>query len=132
MKLAVVINGSPTASQAATTALRYIQAALALGHQVPRVFFYGESVHTANTLTTPPQDESNLTRRWQDLAQQHGIELVVCIAAAVRRGMLDAREAKRHEQTAGNLAEGFELSGLGQLIDATLNADRVITFGGKQ
>tara|TARA_R110002167_G_scaffold45323_8_gene136141 strand:+ start:68 stop:466 length:399 start_codon:yes stop_codon:yes gene_type:complete len=132
MKLAVVINGSPTASQAANTALRYIEAAIALGHQVPRVFFYGESVYTANSLTTPPQDESNLTRRWQRLAQQHSIELIVCIAAAVRRGVMDSREAKRHEHPGGNLAEGFELSGLGQLIDATLHADRVITFGGQQ
>ncbi len=132
MKLAVVINGSPTASQAASTALRYVEAALALGHQVPRVFFYGESVHTANALTTPPQDESNLTRRWQSLAKQHQIELIVCIAAAVRRGVLDNREAGRYAQAAGNLADGFELSGLGQLVDATLNADRVITFGGPQ
>jgi len=132
MQLAVVINGSPTASQAANTGLRYIEAALASGHQVPRVFFYGEAVHIANRLTTPPQDESNLTHRWQALAQQHNIELIVCIAAAIRRGVMDEREAKRHEQTSGNLAEGFELSGLGQLIDATLNADRLITFGGQQ
>ncbi len=132
MKLAVVINGSPTASQAANTGLRYVEAALELGHQVPRVFFYGESVHTANRLTTPPQDESNLTHRWQTLAQQHRIELIVCIAAAIRRGVMDDREAKRHEQPAANLAAGFELSGLGQLIDATLTADRLITFGGQQ
>ncbi|MFT6916154.1 MAG: tRNA 2-thiouridine synthesizing protein D [Motiliproteus sp.] len=132
MKLAVVVNGSPTASQAASSALRYIEAALELGHQVPRVFFYGESVHTANGLSTPPQDESNLCHRWQALARRQGIELIVCIAAAVRRGLLDEREARRHEQAAGNLAEGFELSGLGQLIDATLTADRVITFGGRQ
>lgn len=131
MRIAVVVNGSPTASQAANTALRYIEAALALGHKVPRVFFYGESVHTANTLTTPPQDEANLTQRWQALAQQHPTELIVCIAAAVRRGVMDDREAGRHEKTAGNLAAGFELSGLGQLVDATLNADRVITFGGQ-
>ncbi|MEH6473177.1 MAG: sulfurtransferase complex subunit TusD [Halopseudomonas sp.] len=132
MKLAVVVNGSPTASQAANTALRYVEAALELGHQVPRVFFYGESVHTANMLTTPPQDESNLTLRWQALSQQHEIELIVCIAAAVRRGVMDDREAGRYEHPAGNLADGFELSGLGQLVDATLNADRVITFGGQQ
>ncbi|MEH6649817.1 MAG: sulfurtransferase complex subunit TusD [Motiliproteus sp.] len=131
MKIAVVINGSPTASQAPNTALRFVEAAITLGHQVPRVFFYGEAVHTANQLTSPPQDESNLTQRWQRLAQQHQMELIVCIAAAVRRGVMDQREAGRYEHTHGNLADGFELSGLGQLIDASLNADRVITFGGR-
>ena len=130
MKLAIIVQGSPHSSQAAATALRYTEAALELGHQVVRVFFYGDSVLTANSLTQPPQDETNLTERWQTLVAEYQIELIVCIAAALRRGVLDSREAQRYEKGAANLADGFELSGLGQLVDATLNADRVITFGG--
>lgn len=131
MKFAIVVNGSPSASQAGATALRFTEAALQQGREVLRVFFYGESVLTANRLTHPPQDETNLTRRWQQLAKEHNVELIVCIAAAVRRGVMDEREANRYEHSADNLAEGFELSGLGQLVDATIGADRVITFGGR-
>ena len=43
--------------------------------------------------------------------------------------MLDKTEAKRYEKSGANLDEGFTISGLGQLIDAGLNADRLVTFG---
>lgn len=131
MKIAVVVYGSPTASQAAMSAYRYVQAALELGHTVTRVFFYGEGVLNATRLAAPPQDELSLPAHWQQLSQQHPVELIVCIAAALRRGILNPQEAARHGKDGHNLAEGFELSGLGQLVDATLNNDRVITFGGR-
>ncbi|WP_207061141.1 sulfurtransferase complex subunit TusD [Motiliproteus sp. SC1-56] len=130
MKIAVVVYGSPTGSGAAASAYRYVSAALELGHEITRVFFYGEAVHTATALAAPPQDENDLLSRWQQLGQARELDLVVCIAAALRRGVLDADEARRHEKEACNLAPGFTLSGLGQLTDATLNSDRVITFGG--
>ena len=50
-------------------------------------------------------------------------------AAAVRRGVLDANEAQRYEKPGHNLHEGFELSGLGQLTEAAIVSDRMITFG---
>ncbi|WP_210395080.1 sulfurtransferase complex subunit TusD [Motiliproteus sediminis] len=130
MKIAVLVYGSPTASSAAATAYRYARAAIGLGHQITRVFFYGEGVHGASALAAPPQDEVNWGQRWQQLAQEHEIEMIVCIAAALRRGVLNQQEAQRHGKSAANLAAGFELSGLGQLADAALNSDRLITFGG--
>ena len=37
---------------------------------------------------------------------------------------------RRHSQNpAANLAESVDLSGLGQLVEATIQSDRVITFG---
>jgi len=44
--------------------------------------------------------------------------LVVCVAAAMRRGI-------REE----NLAQGFRISGLGQLVEAGTQCDRLVTFG---
>ncbi|GAB2596793.1 hypothetical protein GCM10026986_25270 [Nitrincola alkalisediminis] len=70
-------------------------------------------------------------RAWQALAEEHSIDLVICIAAAIRRGVLDSTEAKRYEQNQTNLAEKFNLSGLGQLVEACILSDRVITFGGQ-
>lgn len=130
MKIAVLVYGSPTSSAASATAYRYVRAALRLGHQITRVFFYGEGVHSATALAAPPQDETNWPRRWQQLADEEKVELIVCIAAALRRGVINEQEAARHGKSAANLAEGFELSGLGQLADAALTSDRLITFGG--
>ena len=80
-------------------------------------------------LTTPPQDDRNITKRWAELAEEHELDLVVCVAAAQRRGIVDPDEKKRHGKDADNIAPGFRISGLGQLIEAGIQADRLITFG---
>jgi tRNA 2-thiouridine synthesizing protein D len=38
-------------------------------------------------------------------------------------------EAQRQNKIDNDLADGFRLSGLGQLVEATLVADRFILFG---
>ncbi|MDT4886895.1 putative sulfurtransferase DsrE [compost metagenome] len=54
----------------------------------------------------------------------------MCIAAALRRGVLNAEESQRYGRPADNLAAGWELSGLGQLHEAAQMADRLVSFGG--
>lgn len=128
----LVVHTAPYQSASAATALRFAKAVLAAGHSIHRIFFYRDGVHNASALAAPPRDEQNIPAQWQQLAREHQLDLVVCIAAAVRRGVIDANEAKRYEKPNHNLAEGFELSGLGQLIEAGLVSDRVITFGGQR
>ena len=70
-----------------------------------------------------------MTDRWSELASQHNLDLVVCVAAAQRRGILDQDEARRHGKDGDNLAPGFRISGLGQLIEAGIEADRFLVFG---
>ena len=77
-----------------------------------------------------PQDEEDRLQPWLDLAEQHSVELVLCISSALKRGMLDESEAKRYERAAATTHPAFVISGLGQLIDATDAADRLVTFGG--
>ena len=93
-----------------------------------RVFFYEDGVYTANRLSTPPQDEPDINQLWSEFGQENEIDLVICVASALRRGVLDSTEAERYEHTAANIAPGFVISGLGQLIDSALNADRLVTF----
>jgi tRNA 2-thiouridine synthesizing protein D len=54
---------------------------------------------------------------------------VTCVSSALKRGIVDAREARRHELLGHNLREPAVLSGLGQLVDASLASDRTISFG---
>ncbi|XOV88563.1 MAG: sulfurtransferase complex subunit TusD [Pseudomonadota bacterium] len=128
MNFAIVVHGAPYSAEASHSALHFIEAALAAGHGIYRVFFYHDGVYNASALLAPPQDEWDLGARWQALADAN-IDLVVCIASSLRRGVLDETEADRYEKVHHNVAGGFVVSGLGQLIDATLNADRTITFG---
>ncbi len=130
MKFALMVTAAPYAHQAADTALSFAHAALAKGHEITRVFFYNDGVLNASRLNVPPQDERNVQVKWSELAEKHGVDLVVCVAAAQRRGILDENEATRHGRDAHNLAPGFRISGLGQLIEAGMIADRTISFGG--
>jgi tRNA 2-thiouridine synthesizing protein D len=129
MRFAVLVNAAPYTHQSCDTALHFVNAAISKGHEIVRVFFYHDGVQAASRLTVPPQDERNLQERWSMLAEQHDVDLVVCIGAAQRRGILDADERERQEKDADNLAPGFRISGLGQLIEAAIVADRVVVFG---
>ncbi len=129
MKFGIVINEGPYTHQSSDSALQFTKAALNKGHEIFRVFFYHDGVNNGTSLSVPPQDDRNLTNEWSELAEKHGLDLVVCVAAAQRRGMLDEDEMKRHGKNANNLAKGFRISGLGQLIEAGIQADRLVTFG---
>ncbi|WP_297528342.1 sulfurtransferase complex subunit TusD [Thiohalobacter sp.] len=129
MKLAVMVNEGPYQHQAADTALQFTKAALEKGHEVMRVFFYHDGVNNGTRFGVPPQDDRNITVQWSELAEKHNLDLVICVAAAQRRGILDADEAKRHGKDGDNIAPGFRISGLGQLIEAGIQSDRLVVFG---
>jgi tRNA 2-thiouridine synthesizing protein D len=92
------------------------------------VFFYQDGIYHALRYVTPPDDELNLTEKWSELAREQKIDLVVCISAAQRRGLLHSGEAQRQGKHDNDLEEGFRISGLGQLVEATLAADRFLVF----
>lgn len=127
MKFALLVTAAPHQQQA-WQALEFGRAALAAGHALPRVFFYGDGALHGNALLLPPQDEANVQKGWQQLAHNHGTELVICIAAAIKRGVMDADTAAREEKPGSNLAAGFVISGLGQLAEVMLEAERVVSF----
>lgn len=129
MKLAVMVNEGPYQHQSADSALQFVRAAVAKGHEIFRVFFYHDGVNNSTRYTVPPQDDRNIVDGWSQLAADHNIDLVVCIAAAQRRGILDENEAKRQGKDGDNIAPGFRISGLGQLIEAGIQADRLVVFG---
>ncbi|MDP2098821.1 MAG: sulfurtransferase complex subunit TusD [Methylobacter sp.] len=129
MKFAIQINTSPYQSNAGHSAYQFIKAALSQQHEIFRVFFYHDGVYHAFKYATPPDDELQFTAQWSELARLHQLDLVVCISAAQRRGLLHCDEAKRQGKQDNDLAEGFRISGLGQWVEATLEADRFIVFG---
>ena len=129
MKFGILINEGPFTHQASDTAYQFTKAAIAAGHEIFRVFFYHDGVNNANDLAVPPQDDRNVTDNWVKLAEANNIDMVVCIAAAQRRGLLDANEAQRQGKRADNIAPVFRISGLGQLVEAGIESDRLITFG---
>lgn len=129
MKISIMVSEGPYTHQASDSAYKFAAAAIEKGHEIFRVFFYHDGVNNGTRLSVPPQDDRNLVTLWSELAKENEIDLVVCIAAAQRRGLLDADEAKRHGRDADNIAPRFRISGLGQLIEAGIQSDRVVVFG---
>ena len=129
MKLTVQVNEGPYQHQASDSAYHFTKAALDKGHEIFRVFFYHDGVNNGTRLTTPPQDDRNVVNRWSELAKEHDLDLVICVAAAQRRGIVDDGEAERYGKDATNIADGFRISGLGQLIEGAVQSDRVVVFG---
>jgi len=129
MKLSIMVSEGPYTHQASDSAYRFTKAALEKGHEIFRVFFYHDGVNNGTRFTVPPQDDRNLQKLWSELAEQHNLDMVVCIAAAQRRGIMDENEAKRQGLDGNNIAPGFRISGLGQLIEAGIQSDRLVSFG---
>ncbi|WP_031430069.1 sulfurtransferase complex subunit TusD [Methylomicrobium agile] len=129
MKFALQINAGPYASNAGHTAYRFAETALAMGHEVERVFFYHDGIYHGLRYATPPDDEFDCTARWSALAERHRIDLVLCISAAQKRGLLCRDEAERQGKHDDDLAPGFRIAGLGQLVEAIRHADRFLVFG---
>lgn len=118
MIFGIMVSEGPYTHQATDSAYQFIKAALVKGHKIHRVFFYHDGVNNASSLTDPPQDDRHIVNRWSKLAEDHGVDLVVCVAAAMRRGITET-----------NLAKGFRISGLGQLVESGIQADRLVVFG---
>lgn len=129
MIFSIVIHGTAPTSYAAHSGLKFARALVSSGHSLHRVFFYHDGVRIADGNVVLPQDETSITTQWQTFAQEQQVELNLCIAAALRRGVLNAAEQQRYDKPGANSLPEFEVVGLGQLIEACLSADRVVTFG---
>ncbi len=129
MKFSVVVYGAPYSNEASASALNFSQAVINQGHSIYRLFFFSDGVHNANRFVVTPQDEINLQDEWEELIQEYSIDSIVCVTSGLKRGIINEGEAKRHKLDVSSIKPNSELSGLGQLIDAYSNSNRIISFG---
>ena len=130
MIYSLLVTAAPESGHTSLTAARFAQTVLARGHRIHRVFFLGAGTLNGAAAAVAVQDETDARQLWQTLGQTHDLDLVLCISSALRDGMLDATEAARHDKPGATVHPAFTLSGLGQLVDAWMSSDRVVTFGG--
>jgi len=123
----LIVNSDPQ-SQGAQSALKFATALLESGQILTQVFFYQAGIYASNSLTSPASDEANLLEQWQQLHQTHQVELITCVAASLRRGVVDPELAQQQQLTGDNLATGFRLGGLGEFVTSSAKADKLIQF----
>jgi tRNA 2-thiouridine synthesizing protein D len=118
-KLAVVVT-TPPYSNLSVTALDYIETALKSGVELLGVFFYQDGVMHANLHTQIASDEFQCIDHWQTLRDTYELPLHLCITAAEKRGISD--------ESPNNIHPIFTVSGLGELVELTTKADRLVQF----
>ena len=130
MIFSLLVQETPVGRESSRAAYRFAQGCIAAGHTVFRVFFFRDGAHHGAALNIVQGPEEDLPRSWQEFAIAHQIDLVVCVSSALRRGIIDEKEASRQGLSGANLRAGFEISGMGQLVEACIRSDRVLSFGG--
>ena len=130
MIYSLLVLSSPVSGHGARLAASFAREVIARGHSLHRVFFLDEGVYAGAAAAVFLQDEADGLQPWVELSEQHAVELILCVSSALRRGMLDPAEAARHEKTGPTIHPAFTISGLGQLVDASIHSDRIMTFGG--
>ncbi|GEA08549.1 hypothetical protein KUL42_33100 [Alteromonas sp. KUL42] len=73
-------------------------------------------------------DELYAYNEWKALAENHKITLLVCITAAVKRGVVSEQEAIENGLSIANLVSPFEQAGLGEFFSELHNCDRLVQF----
>lgn len=119
MNILLIVNESPWASTLASTAQRFLLAALENGSQVPAVFFQGDGVYNALPGRACDGGADDLTRGWIEASRTHGVDLMLCSAAAARRWQ---------DAVADAIPEPFREAGLGELIGQLEQCSRVVSF----
>ena len=129
MIYSLLVLSSPFSGHCSRSAAEFAHCVIARGHTIHRIFFLDAGTLASAASSVSAQDEDTSLQGWSELADQHGVDLAICITSALKHGMLDQVEADRHER-ASTIDPLFTVSGLGQLVDAYASSDRLITFGG--
>lgn len=125
--IAIMLLGNAQANSS-RTALQYVRAALEKNHRISCIFLYHDAVQLASTYPICPQDEHNIAAEWQALIVQHQLPAVACVASALKRGVVNNAEAKRHSKEANNLHPSIALAGLGTWLEALGDSQQHIVF----
>jgi len=108
----------------------FADALLHAQHSIHTIFFYGEGagigLSTRNVNFTP--DQVNLN--WCSISERGKTQLILCVSSALTQGIQDKITSSQSKELSTNIAAGFETGGIGSLVDAIANSDRLMSFGG--
>ncbi|REL29590.1 sulfurtransferase complex subunit TusD [Thalassotalea euphylliae] len=114
----LVVTTPPHQNNTATV-IEFAESILTAGHQINGIFFYQDGVLNASTLTSIPNDEFQAPAAFVKLLNDHQVALHLCITAGEKRGLTD-------QDGVININPAFTVSGLGEMVELTSTADKVI------
>jgi tRNA 2-thiouridine synthesizing protein D len=120
-KMAIIITTPPT-SHFTQTAFQLIKDALSQKIDLIGVFFYQSGVLNASQHLSIPNDEFPLHKKWQQLNKEHSVPFYLCSTAAEKHGLINEESPMNTDL----MSNAFIIAGLGELVELTLKADRVV------
>lgn len=124
----VLITSPPFNGDSAQRALSFIKGVISNGDTINHVFFYGDGVYHTNSLMLETGDSLFTYGEWKNLSSAHNVNLMVCITAAVKRGIVSQQEAKENGMGQSNLQAPFQQAGLGEFFTSLHNCERLVQF----
>ena len=111
----IIIFEAPYAKERALSALRFAWTADLEGHKV-RIWLFENGVYLAKNGQKPAQGLTNYGETLENLLKS-GVEVKACIVCAEARGL-----------TQTDLMDGVKVATVHELVEWTVNSDKVITF----
>ena len=130
MQYTLLITASLSNLSAHRRALMFADALLRAQHSIHTIFFYGEGagigLSTRDLSSTLGQTNLN----WRSISKKGKTRLILCVSSALAQGILDETASLQSKSFPENIATGFQTGGIGSLVDAVANSDRLMSFGG--
>lgn len=124
----LLITHSPFEITKTVAAQAFASELIAQGQTLKNIFFYGEGTHHANALVQLPSDEYQWHHRWQRIQTMAQCSLLVCVTAAVKRGLLSEIEANEAGIDMATITSPFEQAGLGEFFTQLHECDQLVQF----
>ncbi len=128
MNYSILITSSPQFIERHLTAIDVARELLAHGHSLTTIFFWQDAAEIALISRQAPRNEIDIQARWLSLGREYNLELAICIASGLRRGVMNKSEAERHELLSETIKEPFSVQGLGSLIEQRSTVDKRLEF----
>ena len=111
----LIINEAPYAKERALSALRFAWTCEVEGHKV-RIWLFENGVYLAKKGQKPAQGLTNYGQMLEDL-MKGGTEVKACVVCVDARGL-----------TQTDLIDGVKIATVHELVEWTVNSDKVIVF----
>ena len=98
-------------------ALEVAQDLLAQNHTINYIYFLFDGAYVANKFIDMPTDEYDLSKAWRQFAAVNNIDLSVCSASGLRRGISQE-----------SIAEHFRFGSIGEFVTHCTAADKVLSL----
>ncbi|MCQ8876857.1 sulfurtransferase complex subunit TusD [Pseudoalteromonas shioyasakiensis] len=109
------LHSAPSDHDTTQRLYKFATACLQQGHSIDAIFLYQQGVYHASESINLATDELAINSLWQEL-HQHGINLILCVTAAEKRGL--------------NIATPnvFTVAGLAEFAMLASEADKWVQF----